>query len=120
MVMGISAFLAGYWWLLAIMLGLAGFGFWRALKIESFRYRFDATLLRLPLLGRLIRDLHAARMARTLSTMVASRLPLMEGLSLTTQTGHNRVRRQASEEIVEATRGGGDREGGGWGKRGAR
>lgn len=107
MVMGISAFLAGYWWLLAILLGVAGFGFWRALKIEGFRYRFDATLLRLPLLGRLIRDLHAARMARTLSTMVASRLPLMEGLSLTTQTVHNRVLRQASEEIVEAIRGGG-------------
>lgn len=107
MVMGISAFLAGYWWLLAIMLGLAGFGLWRALKVESFRYRFDAMLLRLPLLGRLIRDLHAARMARTLSTMVASRLPLMEGLSLTTPTVHNRVLRQASEEIVEAIRGGG-------------
>ena len=106
-VMGISAFLAGYWWLLAIMLGLAGFGLWRALKVESFRYRFDAMLLCLPLLGRLIRDLHAARMARTLSTMVASRLPLMEGLSLTTQTVHNRVLRQASEEIVEAIRGGG-------------
>jgi len=107
MVMGVSAFLAGYWWLLLVLVGLAGFGFWRALKVESFRYRFDAMLLRLPLLGRLIRDLHAARMARTLSTMVASRLPLMEGLSLTTQTVHNRVLRQASEEIVEAIRGGG-------------
>jgi general secretion pathway protein F len=106
-VMGISAFMAGYWWLLAIMIGLGAVGFWRALKVESFRYRFDAILLRLPLLGRLIRDLHAARMARTLSTMVASRLPLMEGLSLTTQTVHNRVLRQASEEIVEAIRGGG-------------
>ena len=107
MVMGISAFLAGYWWLLAILMLLGGFAFWRALKVEAFRYRFDATLLRLPLLGRLIRDLHAARMARTLSTMVASRLPLMEGLTLTTQTVHNRVLRQASEEIVEAIRGGG-------------
>lgn len=107
MVMGVSAFLAGYWWLLLILMGLGGFAFWRALKHEGFRYRFDATLLRLPLLGRLIRDLHAARMARTLSTMVASRLPLMEGLSLTTQTVHNRVLRQASEQIVEAIRGGG-------------
>lgn len=107
MVMGTSAFLAGYWWLLAIFIAVGGFAFWRALKVESFRYRFDATLLRLPLLGRLIRDLHAARMARTLSTMVASRLPLMEGLTLTTQTVHNRVLRQASEEIVEAIRGGG-------------
>ncbi|MBB6190070.1 general secretion pathway protein F [Sphingobium wenxiniae] len=107
MVMGVSAFLAGYWWLLLILMGLGGFAFWRALRHEGVRYRFDATLLRLPLLGRLIRDLHAARMARTLSTMVASRLPLMEGLSLTTQTVHNRVLRQASEQIVEAIRGGG-------------
>lgn len=107
MVMGTSAFLAGYWWLLAILIAVGAFAFWRALKVEAFRYRFDATLLRLPLLGRLIRDLHAARMARTLSTMVASRLPLMEGLTLTTQTVHNRVLRQASEEIVEAIRGGG-------------
>lgn len=107
MVMGISAFLASYWWLLVILIALAGVAFWRAMKVESLHYRFDAMLLRLPLLGRLIRDLHAARMARTLSTMVASRLPLMEGLSLTTQTVHNRVLRQASEEIVDAIRGGG-------------
>lgn len=107
MVMGLSAFLAGWWWLLLILFVLAGVGFWRALRNEGFHYRFDATLLRLPVIGRLIRDLHAARMARTLSTMVASRLPLMEGLTLTTQTVHNRVLRAASEDIVEAIRGGG-------------
>lgn len=107
MVMAVSAFLAGYWWLLLILIGLAALSFWRALKVDAFRYRFDAMLLGLPLLGRLIRDLHAARMARTLSTMVASRLPLMEGLSLTANTVHNRVLRRASDDIVEAIRGGG-------------
>lgn len=107
MVMGLSAFLADYWWLLLLLLGISAFAFWRALKVDGFRYRFDATLLSLPLLGRLIRDLHAARMARTLSTMVASRLPLMEGLSLTANTVHNRVLRRASDDIVEAIRGGG-------------
>lgn len=106
-VMGLSAFLAAYWWLLLILMTLAGIGAWRALKVESIRYRFDGALLRLPVIGRLIRDLHAARMARTLSTMVASRLPLMEGLSLTASTVHNRVLRRASDEIVEAIRGGG-------------
>jgi len=106
-VMAVSAFLAAYWWLLLILIGLSAVGFWRAMKNERFRYRFDATLLGLPLLGRLIRDLHAARMARTLSTMVASRLPLMEGLTLTANTVHNRVLRKASDEIVEAIRGGG-------------
>ena len=107
MVMAISAFLAGYWWLLLILMALTGIGFWRALKVDGFRYRFDAMLLGLPVLGKLIRDLHAARMARTLSTMVASRLPLMEGLTLTANTVHNRVLRRASDDIVEAIRGGG-------------
>ncbi len=107
MVMGLSAFLAAYWWLLLNAMILGGVAFWRALKNERFRYRFDATLLGLPVLGKLIRDLHAARMARTLSTMVASRLPLMEGLTLTANTVHNRVLRRASDEIVEAIRGGG-------------
>jgi general secretion pathway protein F len=106
-VMGLSAFLAAYWWLLLVLIALAGVGAWRALKVESIRFRFDGALLRLPVIGRLIRDLHAARMARTLSTMVASRLPLMEGLSLTASTVHNRVLRRASDEIVEAIRGGG-------------
>lgn len=106
-VIGISAFLAHYWWALLIAAGVIGFGVWRALKVDSIRYRFDSAVLRLPVIGRLTRDLHAARMVRTLSTMVASRLPLMEGLALTASTVHNRALRHASDEIVEAIRGGG-------------
>jgi general secretion pathway protein F len=64
-------------------------------------------LLGLPLLGRLLRDLHAARLARTLATMVASRLPLIEGLALTTPTINNRALRAASEDMVLAIREGG-------------
>src|SRR3546814_14193339 len=71
-VMGVSAFLADFWWLLLILGGLALMGAWWALKVEAIRYRFDGTLLRLPVLGRLIRNLHSARLARTLSTIVAN------------------------------------------------
>ena len=106
-VIGISHFLAHWWWALmiaaAVLVLLAG----RALKEEGPRLKFDAALLKLPLIGRLIRDLHAARMARTLSTMVAARLPLLEGLRLTTGTVHNRVLRNASAEIAETVRSGG-------------
>ena len=106
-VIGISHFLAHWWWALliaaAVLVLLAG----RALKEEGLRLKFDAALLKLPLIGRLIRDLHAARMARTLSTMVAARLPLLEGLRLTTGTVHNRVLRNASAEIAETVRTGG-------------
>jgi general secretion pathway protein F len=103
-VIGLSNFLGHWWW--ALLLGLVAIVLLagRALKEEGLRMKVDTVLLRLPLLGRLIRDLHAARMARTLSTMVASRLPLLEGLQLTAATVHNRVLRAASVEIAESVR----------------
>ena len=106
-VIALSDFLSNYWWALIagiVALGVIGA---RAMRSEGLRLAADSRLLRLPLLGRLIRDLHAARMARTLSTMVGSRLPLLEGLKLTTQTVHNRALRAASAEITEAIRTGG-------------
>ncbi len=106
-VIGLSNFLANWWWVLALVIGLAGFGLWRALKNPDFRLRFDRRLLRLPLIGRLVRDLHAARMARTLATMIGSRLPVLEGLSLTAKTVRNAALREASEEIAESVRQGG-------------
>jgi general secretion pathway protein F len=106
-VIALSEFLAGWWWAIALALGAFVLLTARALRDETFRLRFDRRLLRLPLLGRLLRDLHAARIARTLSTMVASRLPLLEGLKLTTQTVNNRALRAASAEITESIRTGG-------------
>lgn len=106
-VIAISAFLAAYWWALLLVLGLAAVAGARALKNESIRLSFDRALLRLPLVGRLLRDLHAARMARTLSTMIESRLPLVEGLKLTVPTVQNRALRKGTGEIVDAIRGGG-------------
>ena len=107
MVIGLSEFLSNWWWALLIAIALAVLAVGQALRNEALRLRFDRFLLRLPLIGRLIRDLHAARMARTLSTMVASRLPLLEGLKLTTQTVNNRALRRASADIAEAVRTGG-------------
>lgn len=106
-VIWVSEFLVNWWW--AILLALAAIAVlaWQALKEPGIRLTFDRGLLRLPLIGRLIRDLHAARMARTLGTMVASRLPLLEGMALTSGTIHNRALQTATQDIVEAIRGGG-------------
>jgi general secretion pathway protein F len=106
-IIGISTFLASYWWVLLLLIGLAAVGGVYALRDENLRLRFDRALLRLPLIGRLLRDLHAARMARTLSTMIESRLPLVEGLKLTVGTVQNRALRKATAELVESVRGGG-------------
>ena len=106
-VIGVSWLLTSYWWAILIVIGLAALIVGQLLRDEAFHLRFDRAWLRLPLLGRLTRDLHAARMARTLSTMVGSRLPLLEGLTLTSATIHNRALKAASDEIVTAVRSGG-------------
>lgn len=106
-VIGISSVFAGWWWLILLVVGGLAFLGWRLLQNPARRLAFDRAVLRLPLLGRLIRDLHAARLSRTLATMVASRLPLIDGLALSARTVRNHALRQASEEMVEAIRGGG-------------
>lgn len=106
-VMAISAFLASWWWAILIGIALLALLGWQLLKQPALRLRFDTALLRIPLIGRLIRDLNAARLARTLATMVQSRLPLLDGLRLTRDTVSNRALRAANDDMVESVRGGG-------------
>lgn len=106
-VIGISALLSGWWWLLALVAAGIGALFARALADEEFRLRLDRRLLALPFVGRVLRDLNAARLSRTLATMVASRLPVVEGLALTVPTIGNRVLRRAAGDMVVDIREGG-------------
>ncbi|WP_149196199.1 type II secretion system inner membrane protein GspF [Luteimonas suaedae] len=106
-VIGVSELMTGWGLALLVLLALTAVGFVRLLRKPDFRLRFDGMLLRAPLLGRLIRDVHAARLARTLAIMLASGLPLMEGLRTTARTVHNRVLRRATEDMADAIREGG-------------
>src|SRR5690606_30152194 len=85
-VIGISELMANWGLLALVLLALGGVAFARMLRRPAFRLRFDALVLKTPLLGRLVRDVHAAQMARTLSIMLASGLPMMEGLVITART----------------------------------
>ncbi len=106
-VIAISEAMAQWGLALVALAVVAGFAFARALRAPAFRYRFDALLLRLPGIGRVLRDVHAARLARTLAIMLNSGLPLMEGLQITERTVHNRVLREATGRMVSAIREGG-------------
>ncbi|KQZ73186.1 type II secretion system protein GspF [Sphingopyxis sp. Root214] len=106
-VIAISSFAASWWWLIALLIAGGTFGWVRAMRRPAFKARVDARLLRLPLFGRLLRDLYAARFARTLSTMVSSRLPLVDGLRLTLPTIRNAALAGATATIVDQVRAGG-------------
>ena len=105
-VMALSHALAAGWW--AILLAGAGAAVLasRALQDDSLRRRFDAWLLRLPVAGRLLRDWQAARLARTLAMMVASQLPLVDGLTLTLPTiGNREVRARVGQMAADISEG---------------
>jgi general secretion pathway protein F len=106
-VIALSDLAANWWWLIALFIAAMASGSVALLRRPGPRLAADRLLLRMPFVGRLLRDLHAARFARTLGTMVESRLPLVDGLRLTIPTIRNRVLAGATEDIVTAVRGGG-------------
>lgn len=105
-IIDLSRFIGAWWWLMLVALIGAGGVLMRMMAIPRRRVKIDHAVLRAPVLGRLIRDLHAAQMARTLATMVASRLPLVEGIAITTPTLRNQALRAASIAITEDIRSG--------------
>ncbi|RZJ24147.1 MAG: type II secretion system protein GspF, partial [Brevundimonas sp.] len=103
-VIGVSNAMRDWGWLMIALLVLAVVLGGVALRNPAIRLRADTLLLKLPLIGRLTRDLHGAKMARTLSTMITSGLPVLEGLTITARTVSNRRLRQATETMAEAVR----------------
>jgi general secretion pathway protein F len=106
-IIGISTLLTQYWWMILGFLIIAALLFWQALVHAKTRVKIDRILLGLPIFGRIIRDVNAASFARTLSTMVAARLPLVEGLVLVRDTMGNQVIGTATGKVIESVRAGG-------------
>jgi len=107
LVIGVSDLMRDWGWLAGLAVMLVVLAGAVALRNPAIRLRADTALLRLPLVGRLIRDLHGAKMARTLATMIAAGLPVLEGLTITARTVSNRALRAATETMAGAVREGG-------------
>ncbi len=106
-VIGVSDLMRNWGWLIALLLAGGVGGFIVGMRNPGFRLAVDRRVLRLPVVGRLTRDLHGARMARTLSTMIAAGLPVLEGLTITSRTVSNRALRASTEMMADAVREGG-------------
>ena len=101
---GVSDLLRGYgvWLLLAVLAALAGFLL--ALRDPRLRGRWQALLLRLPVVGRLLRALDTARFARTLALLTASAVPLLEALQIAAQVVERIPLRQALARVAVRVR----------------
>lgn len=103
-VIGISSFLADYGLLLLAGFVLGGVAFWQALKAPAFKKSFDAWILTLPVLGKLLRGLDGARFARTLATLFAGGAPLLDSLRGASRTVGNSHMREKLETVITQVR----------------
>jgi type IV pilus assembly protein PilC len=101
-VMGLSHFVGQFWWFFFVGLGALVYGTKQIRKDPRGRYYFDLMLLKLPVLGQLLRKIAVARFTRTLGTLITSGVPILEGLSITARTSGNAVLEEALMKVRKA------------------
>ncbi|MBA3559815.1 MAG: type II secretion system F family protein [Gemmatimonadaceae bacterium] len=105
-VIGASKFLQAYWW--AVGAGLWAFVFTlrRYYATSSGKLMIDKLLLKVPVLGDLIRKSSVSRFTRTLGTLISSGVSILDGLEITAKTAGNRVIHDAIMESRASIAGG--------------
>jgi type IV pilus assembly protein PilC len=99
-VIAVSEFFVSWWWLIFGVIGIGGYFFFQTWKrSEKMQMVMDRLLLRVPVFGDLIHKSVIARWTRTLSTMFAAGVPLVEALDSVGGASGNAVYAQATEQI---------------------
>ncbi|HEX6250816.1 MAG TPA: type II secretion system F family protein [Gemmatimonadaceae bacterium] len=90
-VIGASQLLQNYWWMMAGGIVAAVLGIKRFYATPGGKLRIDRMLLRIPVLGDVLRKSAVSRFTRTLGTLISSGVSILEGLEITAKTAGNRV-----------------------------
>ncbi len=105
-VIGLSSFLKHYWWLM-------GAGIWGGIfmlrqyyRAPAGRLQVDRFMLRVPVLGDLLRKSAVSRFTRTLGTLISSGVSILDGLEITAKTAGNQVIHNAIMESRSSITGG--------------
>ena len=95
-----SNMLVAYGWILIVALGAIGYAVKSYYATPGGRHVIDKLLLKAPILGGILRKVAVARFCRTLSTLLASGVPILDGLDITARTAGNAI----IEDAIQTTR----------------
>jgi type IV pilus assembly protein PilC len=99
-VIALSNFIADFWWLMIIVSGTTVFALQKYHSTYKGRRVLDGIMLKIPVLGMLLRKIAVARFCRTLATLTSSGVPILDGLQITAKTAGNAI----VEDSIMATR----------------
>jgi type IV pilus assembly protein PilC len=105
-VIGASDFLQSFWWMLILVGVGAFFGIRKYYATPNGKLNIDKLMLHVPVLGDLIRKSAVSRFTRTLGTLIASGVSILDGLEITAKTAGNRVIHDAVMESRASIAGG--------------
>jgi type IV pilus assembly protein PilC len=91
LVINLSEILRTYWWAFALFFVGFFFSFRSYYRTEKGREKVDDYLLKFPVIGTLIKKVAIAKFTRTLSTMLSSGVPILEGLEIVARTSGNKT-----------------------------
>ena len=104
MLINMSNWLQDSWWKPLIAIIVIGFIFNQAKQRSAkFRYFVDTAVLKIPVMGMIVNKSAVARFARTLSTMFAAGVPLVEAMDAVAGSTGNLVYHKATMQIKEDT-----------------
>jgi type IV pilus assembly protein PilC len=105
-VIAASKFLARYFIFFVLAIGGAIFAFRRYYATYNGRRVVDGLVLKLPILGMIMRKIAVARFCRTLATLTSSGVPILEALDITARTSGNAIVEDAVLETRKSVEGG--------------
>jgi general secretion pathway protein F len=103
-VVGAGDVMQHYWWVLLVAILALWWLIRRQMHHAESRARIDRWLLRVPLIGGLLTRIDTARLARTLGTLLANGVPILNALAIATQTLGNAALREALGETATAVK----------------
>jgi type IV pilus assembly protein PilC len=104
----LSHAVTGYWWLMFLMAGAAGFAFVKWKKSSWGRKQWDQFRLRVPMkIGTIVQQVAVARWSRTLASLTAAGVPLLLALEITGKTGGNWAIEEAMDGVISSVKRGG-------------
>jgi general secretion pathway protein F len=101
---GLSAFLRSYGWILILAAVAIFFAIRQALQVEVVRQQWHRRILRLPVVGALSRSLNTARFASTLAILVGSGVPMLRALQAAGETVTNLALRLRVADAAQRVR----------------
>jgi type IV pilus assembly protein PilC len=101
-VIGASRFVGSFGIFVAIGLGILGFMLKSYYATPKGRYKVDALFLKAPIFGPLLRKISVARFTRTMATLIASGVPILDCLDITAHTSGNAVIEEAILNVKKA------------------